>query len=87
MTTFTKRIRLSLQDVFSKKMLELAFDDERPVSTWSEYLSTIGCRRVAKNQSSKAPRGHLLIDDPIWHGDGILIPRDVAVRVLALGLP
>jgi hypothetical protein len=84
---FTKPLRSKLQDTFGRKMFELSFDTERPVSTWSEYLSTIGCRRVAKNQSSKAPRGHLLIDDPIWHGDGILIPRDVAVRVLALGLP
>lgn len=68
-------------------MLELAFDDARPVSTWAAYLSTIGCRRVVKKGCSKVPRGHLLIDDPIWHGDGILVPREVAAKVLVMGLP
>lgn len=84
---FTKSLRHKLHDAFSQKMFELSFDEERVVSTWAEYLSTIGCRRVVKNDSSKAPRGHVLIDDPIWHGDGILVPKDVAARVLIMGLP
>lgn len=84
---FTKGLRLRLCDAFYAKMSELAFDDDRPVSTWSEYLAGIGCRRVSMSVTPRAPRGHLLIEDPIWYGDGILVPRPVAERALFVGLP
>lgn len=85
---FNKSTRSKLEDIFYKKMSELAFDDDRPVSTWSAYLAEIDCRRVHLDSDKvKAPRGFVIIKDPIWHGDYILIPKNTAVRVLALGLP
>lgn len=83
----TRSLRARLHHIFSKKMAEMAFSDDRPVSTWSEYLSTVGCRRVHLREEAKSPRGFVLVEDPIWHGDQILVPRDVALKVLVVGLP
>lgn len=83
----TKSKRSKLEEIFSKKMALLAFDVDRPVSTWSAYLETVGCRRVHYKGIRKSPKGFVLIDDPIWHGDHILVPRDVAIKILVLGLP
>lgn len=83
----TKSARSKLEGIFSKKMALLAFDDDRPVSTWSAYLETVGCRRVHYKGVRKSPRGFVLLNDPIWHGDQILVPRDTALKILVMGLP
>lgn len=77
----TKGMREKLRDILSKKMASLAFDDERPVSTWTAYLDSIGCRRVA---TEKRVRGFVVVDDPIWHDNKILMPRDLAHKALVL---
>lgn len=77
----TKGLRLRLRDLFARRMFELGFDDDRPVATWTEYLESVGCRRV---HGVKAPRGFVLVEDPIWHGDEILAPRELALKALVL---
>jgi len=69
-------------------MVSLAFADDRVVSTWLEYLSGIGCRRVhLRSQSKRPPKGFLFVEDPIWSSAAILVPHEVAVKALVLGLP
>jgi len=77
----TKKLLTRLQRLFARRMFELGFDDDRPVATWTEYLESIGCRRV---HGRRPPRGFVRIEDPIWHGDQILVPRDLALKALAL---
>ena len=77
----TKQLRSRLAHLFAKKMFQLGFDDNRPVSTWTEYLEGIGCRRVCLE---KAPKGFVLIDDPIWFKNKIQVPRDLAMKALVM---
>ena len=83
----TKKLKERLQDIFANRMFRLGFDGERTirpgmmVSAWSDYLESIGCSRV---HGRRAPKGFVRIEDPIWHGDQILVPRDLAVKTLAL---
>lgn len=85
MTQSKKRI---LAEIFSKRMASLAFADNRVVSSWSEYLSGIGCRRIHLQPGiNRPPKGFLLIEDPIWASVAILVPREVAIKSLVLGLP
>lgn len=84
----TKARKGTLAEIFSKRMASLAFADDRVVSSWSEYLSGIGCRRVhLPTQPKRPPKGFVFIDDPIWSSVVILTPREVAVKALVLGLP
>lgn len=77
----TKPMRSRLTDIFYKKMRSLLADDSRPVSTWTAYLDSIGCRRIADD---RRVRGFVVVDDPIWHDNKILMPRDLAMKVLVL---
>lgn len=70
-----------LTDIFYKKMRELLLDDDRQASTWTEYLESIGCRRVA---TKKIVKGFVIVDDPIWHDNKIMLTRDLAMKVLVL---
>lgn len=86
---FCPSMKSRVEAVFSKKMAALAFDDERPVATWTQYLEGIGCRRVHFKRyfglpRPRPPRGYIIIEDPIWHGDQILVPRDLAEKVIVL---
>jgi len=77
----TKPMRSRLTELFWKKMVSLLADEECPVSTWREYLESVGCRRVA---TARAPKGFVLVDDPIWQGNKIQIPRDMADKALVM---
>lgn len=77
----TRGMRSRLASIFYDKMLALLVDDDRPVSTWTAYLDNIGCHRVA---TDKQVRGFVVVDDPIWHDNKILMPRDLAMKVLVL---
>lgn len=77
----TKPMRSRLTDMFYDRMRALLLDDDRCVSTWTEYLESIGCRRAA---TKKSVRGFVVVDDPIWHDNKILMPRDLAMKVLVL---
>lgn len=77
----TRPMRLKLTDIFYNKMRSLLADDNRPVSTWTAYLDSIGCRRIADD---RRVRGFVVVDDPIWHDNKILMPRDLAIKVLVL---
>lgn len=85
----TKNLRTRLADLFARRMFDLGFDDDRRVATWTQYLEDIGCRRVhVKGLSDpRPPRGFVMVEDPVWYGDHIIIPRDVAIKALVVGLP
>jgi hypothetical protein len=84
----TRARKRTLAEIFSKRMASLAFAEDRVVSTWSEYLSGIGCRRVHLRAQMKRPlKGFLFVEDPIWSSVAIMVPREVALKALVLGLP
>lgn len=84
----TKSARAKLEKIFLDRMASLSFDEDRPTSTWSLYLESIGCRRVNHGcERPSPPRGFVVVEDPIWMGDYILIPMDIVPKILVLGLP
>lgn len=53
-------------------------------SVWTSYLESIGCCRISKNCKKRTSQ-RVRIEDPIWSGDQIVVPKDLALKILVLG--
>lgn len=89
--------------MFDKKFRELAFFKERTLRdapSWRIYIESVGCRQVPDpdshlndpipvgcHESDALPREWEIIDDPSPFGGYILVPKDLALKILAMGLP
>lgn len=73
-----------------------AFRPSSIMRRWAEYLEGIGCSKMyiirsrrgwsrAKYAKSKAPEGTQCIVNPVEPTSFIIIPNDLALKVLALG--
>jgi hypothetical protein len=73
-----------LLSIFKKKYTELLFSDEKFFKTWSDYIFHIGCEKTLEHRF--VPDKYSL-PDPCVFGGFILIPIDLALKILAIGLP
>jgi hypothetical protein len=86
-------LKKKLEKIFHDKMVEVTdlfqltpSGDPKPnMGRWLSYLEEVGCRRVAKN--FVANQAQVLIRDPVWFEDRIVVPLDLAEKALVLGLP
>jgi hypothetical protein len=81
----TEKVKKVLDGILHRKLAEVLGDDTFiTASKWTEYLEGVGCRRVHK-EKKKHGEFFVMVDDPFWRGDQILMPRDLMDRVVVLG--
>lgn len=91
-----------LYGAFYEKFRELAFKERtlKDAPSWRTYIESVGCRQVPHPDSYKSdpipvgchesdakPREWEIIDDPSPFGGYILVPKELSLNILALGLP
>lgn len=79
-----------LTDILARRYKELAFNS--PNETWREYLERNGMRRYDSWKESVSAKETTcsrveIMPDPSPFGGLIIIPKEVATRILVLGLP
>ena len=77
-----------LQEAFYRRFRELAFVDRklRDAKSWRLYLRSVGCFQ-APDDDFEVGDGCEILHDPSPFGGHIIVPKDIALKLLALGLP
>jgi hypothetical protein len=88
-----KTDKRKLEEIFSLKLFDMFKDcelwGEKERLSWDEYLKGIGCRLVYTPGGllpKKSPK-ILHLKDPANPNWRVQVPREVAFKILSLGLP
>lgn len=82
-----------LHEIFESKYKELAFSDDRSFETWSSYLRHIRCipyewaYQIRDIMSVSEDAKYEIIHNPSPFGGFIIVPENMAFKILVLGLP
>jgi hypothetical protein len=79
-----------LFSIFDNKYKELVFSGNllHPFDRWSSYLSHVGCIKFEfGTEIQKSAIENEILHDPSPFGGFILVPKDIAEKILVLGLP
>jgi hypothetical protein len=83
---FDTKIKRKLFNILKDKCIELQCEDtsNKITSIWIHYLMELNLQRVHK---IKRIKGFVHVEDPLYYGNYIKIKKDLAEKIIVLGLP
>lgn len=73
-----------LSIIFEEKFKNLCFSEH--YKTWSGYLESIGCKKISRSGNTTST-DYLIHDPSPFDVALIVVPKDIAEKILVLGLP
>lgn len=76
-----------LSDIFVERFKTLSFGEKNHCyKTWNKYIELLGCRRI--HRSGNTASTDFVIHDPSPFDVAlIVVPQEIAEKILVLGLP